>query len=306
MELGIWIERYNAAGANSLEIQLLNLVNDFRAENGLAPLNPEPRLMRTARFKSQSMLDLGYFSDTHPVYGAFERIQEDLFGFSTTARADAVFSRWHPNAEAVIAAWLNMPDRRATMLNPNYVHAGVGAINVSTGQGSFDNLWTMVFTEREAGEHPRDIPESSIQLPNERLTQQQIDQWIAEYISLGGANAFELEVIRLTNIERANYGLAPLSLNDAMMMSARFISHSMADLNYFEHTHPIYGHFTNAPRYVFNATVLAENIALWQQTPEEVVAAWMDSPPHREAILTPQRTQIGVGFFRGRWTQLFA
>ncbi|MCM1055788.1 MAG: CAP domain-containing protein [Bacteroides sp.] len=57
-----------------------------------------------------------------------------------------------------------------------------------------------------------------------------------------------------------------------------------------------------------------ENVAAGQTTPEEVVAAWMNSPPHRSAILSADYTYMGVGYYYSEndsqnyyhfWTQAF-
>ncbi len=40
-----------------------------------------------------------------------------------------------------------------------------------------------------------------------------------------------------------------------------------------------------------------ENIAAGQQTPQEVVTAWMNSPGHRDNILNPSFISLGVGIF---------
>jgi uncharacterized protein YkwD len=47
-----------------------------------------------------------------------------------------------------------------------------------------------------------------------------------------------------------------------------------------------------------------------QQTPQEVVKAWMNSEGHRKNILNPNFTHIGVGYAKGGtgrfyWTQMF-
>ena len=39
-----------------------------------------------------------------------------------------------------------------------------------------------------------------------------------------------------------------------------------------------------------------ENVAIGQRSPEKVVEAWMNSPGHGAAILTPETKEIGVGF----------
>lgn len=41
----------------------------------------------------------------------------------------------------------------------------------------------------------------------------------------------------------------------------------------------------------------SENVAAGQQTPEEVVDAWMNSPPHKAAILNTEYTYMGVGYY---------
>ena len=50
---------------------------------------------------------------------------------------------------------------------------------------------------------------------------------------------------------------------------------------------------------------LGENLAQGQLTPEEVVRDWMRSEGHRQNILQPAFTEIGVGIFRDMWVQNF-
>ena len=142
-------------------------------------------------------------------------------------------------------------------------------------------------------------------IPNRRLTSSEITQWIDEYNAGGGPNAFELEVLRLVNEERALVGAGPLAMNEAAMMAARFKAHSMVDLNYFSHTNPVYGSFTNLPNDVFGVRIWAENLAMGQRTPESVMNSWMNSPGHRVNLLNASYTEIGIGFYENRWVQMF-
>jgi uncharacterized protein YkwD len=48
-----------------------------------------------------------------------------------------------------------------------------------------------------------------------------------------------------------------------------------------------------------------ENIAKGQRSPQEVMDAWMNSQGHRENILSPNFTMIGVGYYNGYWVQEF-
>jgi len=145
-------------------------------------------------------------------------------------------------------------------------------------------------------------------LPNRWITDAELTAWIIDYHERGGINEFELEVIRLTNIERVNYGLEPLVMSPTLMMASRFKSQGMRDLNYMAHTSPVYGVFTTISRVLFGfpVTAMGENLARFHRTPEEVVTAWMNSPGHRNNILNPAFTEIGTGHYRGHWTQKFA
>lgn len=55
---------------------------------------------------------------------------------------------------------------------------------------------------------------------------------------------------------------------------------------------------------------VGENIAAGQQTPAEVMNAWMNSQGHRENIMNSSFGQIGVGVVKGGsygiyWVQMF-
>ncbi|MGL5944276.1 MAG: CAP domain-containing protein [Waterburya sp.] len=50
---------------------------------------------------------------------------------------------------------------------------------------------------------------------------------------------------------------------------------------------------------------LGENVAQGQTTPTDVLDSWMNSSGHRENILNPNFTEIGVGYENNYWTQVF-
>jgi uncharacterized protein YkwD len=57
-------------------------------------------------------------------------------------------------------------------------------------------------------------------------------------------------------------------------------------------------------------TAAGENIAYGQRTPAEVMRDWMNSPGHRNNILSRSFSQIGVGLAKNSsgvcyWTQQF-
>ena len=123
-----------------------------------------------------------------------------------------------------------------------------------------------------------------------------------------GANAYEREVIRLVNVERAKYGLSALSEDAALIRTARMKSQDMHDSRYFDHNSPTYGtpfQLMKSQGIIYRTA--GENIAMGYATPEAVVSAWMNSSGHRANILNSSYTKIGVGFVESGyyWTQHF-
>ncbi len=123
--------------------------------------------------------------------------------------------------------------------------------------------------------------------------------------------AFELEVVRLVNVEREKNGLKPLAENWELSRVARYKSDDMGSKRYFSHTSPTYGSpFDMMRSFGIRYTSAGENIAMGQRSAAEVMKGWMNSPGHRKNILNPNFTQIGVGYAVNSsgtpyWTQMF-
>ena len=120
--------------------------------------------------------------------------------------------------------------------------------------------------------------------------------------------AFENEVIRLVNDQRAKNGLKALNTNWELSRVARYKSQDMVSHRYFSHTSPTYGSpFQMIKAFGLTYRTAGENIAYGQRTPQDVVNAWMNSSGHRANILNASYTQIGVGYVPSGhyWTQMF-
>lgn len=121
-------------------------------------------------------------------------------------------------------------------------------------------------------------------------------------------HAYEKAVVDLVNEQRAQRGLAPLTLSAELCAGARVKSQDMADNNYFSHTSPTYGSpFDMMKQFGITYNTAGENIAQGYATPEAVVTAWMNSQGHRENILSAKYTTLGVGYVAdgNYWTQWF-
>lgn len=120
--------------------------------------------------------------------------------------------------------------------------------------------------------------------------------------------AYEQEVVRLVNVERAKYGLSALTEDWELSRVARYKSQDMRDKGYFSHTSPTYGSpFEMMKAFGISYRTAGENIAMGQSTPAAVVRAWMNSSGHRANILSQSFTKIGVGYVASGnyWTQMF-
>ena len=120
--------------------------------------------------------------------------------------------------------------------------------------------------------------------------------------------AYEQEVVRLVNAQRAQNGLKPLAENWELSRVARYKSADMAGKRYFSHESPTYGSPYQMMRsFGISFRSAGENIAYGQRTPAAVVGAWMNSSGHRANILNSSYTQIGVGYHEAGnyWTQMF-
>ena len=126
-----------------------------------------------------------------------------------------------------------------------------------------------------------------------------------------GEQAWALEVLHLTNLERAAYGIPALELDEAASNAAYAHAWDMDLRSYFDHVNPDgEGPPERLARHGVDFSYVGENIARGQVTPAEVVKAWMDSPSHRVNMLSEFWTHIGIGVHSGTergpwWAQEF-
>jgi len=114
------------------------------------------------------------------------------------------------------------------------------------------------------------------------------------------ANISPEEVIRLTNVERVNNGLAPLSTNSTLSQAALAKGNDMLSKGYWAHfapdgTSPWSFFLSFGYKYKYAGENLARDFA----DAGTAVSAWMSSPSHRENILNPNYKDIGIGVVEG-------
>lgn len=123
----------------TVEQQVVDLVNRNRVSAGLAPLSVNWQLARVARYKSQDMINKGYFGHQSPTYGSPFQMMES-FGISFTAAGENI-AYGQRSAQEVMNAWMNSSGHRANIMSPIYTQIGVGVAKASNG--TF--YWTQEF-----------------------------------------------------------------------------------------------------------------------------------------------------------------
>lgn len=118
--------------------------------------------------------------------------------------------------------------------------------------------------------------------------------------------AYATQVSQLVNEERKKAGLAPLTLDAELSNVAMAKAQDMIAKNYFDHNSPTYGSpFDMMRSFGIDYTAAGENIAKGQTSPQAVMTDWMNSPGHRQNILSTNYDSIGVAYYQGAWVQLF-
>jgi uncharacterized YkwD family protein len=108
------------------EQQKLDLVNKERAAAGLSPLAVDPALTKTARLKSQDMVDNHYFSHDSPTYGSpFDMMKR--FDISYNAAGENIAC--NQNVEAAHQTLMNSSGHKANILSKDYTHIGIGIVD---------------------------------------------------------------------------------------------------------------------------------------------------------------------------------
>jgi len=125
--------------AASYEQQVLELVNEQRANYGLAPLSYSKELEAVAYAHSKDMAQNNYFNHTNlSGQSPFDRIHAAGISYRSAAENIAAGQK---TPQEVVSAWMNSAGHRANILNSSVTKMGVG---IYSG-GSYGIYWTQLF-----------------------------------------------------------------------------------------------------------------------------------------------------------------
>lgn len=128
------------------------------------------------------------------------------------------------------------------------------------------------------------------------------------------ASSSASELASLTNAERRQAGLAPLTISPLLMRAAQLHAEQMASMGQMAHSLPGARYPEPKDRLAavgYSWQAYAENVAYGQGSPSSAISSWMGSSGHRANILNANLTQIGTAVANGSdgrpyWVQVFA
>lgn len=127
----------------SFKNQVLELVNQERAKQGLKPLvMTDAKLSDCADAKAKDMVINNYFDHTSPTYGSVTNMI-NKWGISWRANGENI-AKGQRTPQEVMNSWMNSSGHRANILNPNFTHIGIGIAKNSSGQ----LVWVQQFIGR--------------------------------------------------------------------------------------------------------------------------------------------------------------
>jgi uncharacterized protein YkwD len=125
--------------------QVVDLTNNFRTKNGLAPLTLNSKLNEAAQTHSQNMAVQDFFSHVgKDGSSAGDRASQAGYDWRTVAENIAAGQR---SPAEVVQAWIDSPGHRENMLNPGIKEIGVGYFFLAndTGKTNYNAYWTQKF-----------------------------------------------------------------------------------------------------------------------------------------------------------------
>ena len=123
------------------ESQVVSLINQQRANNGLSGLASSGALANAARNHTLDMVCNNFVSHTGSNGSSFGT-RLNLAGYSYSSAAENVAAGYGSPAD-VVAGWMGSEGHRANILNAGFTHIGIGYASLSSS--TYTTYWTAEF-----------------------------------------------------------------------------------------------------------------------------------------------------------------
>jgi uncharacterized protein YkwD len=117
-------------------------INQYRAQNGRAPLQVSVALTKASEWMSNDLATKNYFSHTDSLGRAFGT-RLSAFGYSYSTYRGENVAAGSASAASTFAQWKASSGHNTAMLNPNYTVIGIG--RAYSASSTYKNYWTTDF-----------------------------------------------------------------------------------------------------------------------------------------------------------------
>lgn len=108
----------------TLHLSVLSDINQIRSQYGLMPLRMNQELTIAAENHGQDFVSNNYFSHQ----GWTDFIYAQGYGLTNGCMLGENLSSNYTPSQAIYA-WMNSPEHRVNILNPNFTETGIGEVN---------------------------------------------------------------------------------------------------------------------------------------------------------------------------------
>lgn len=138
-QVAVMLMRFDGAYGSALfQLEVLQLVNQARADQGLAPLTADPALTAAAQTRAEELTTL--YSHTRPDGSScFTALTEA--GVAYWAAGENI-AAGYATPEAVVAGWMASDGHRANILSEDFTQMGLGYAPAEDGYGHY---WAQLF-----------------------------------------------------------------------------------------------------------------------------------------------------------------
>jgi len=132
----IWLATAPLEALAGPEGELLQRVNQVRAEHKLNELAPSQDLARVARAHAEDMARRSYLAHVNPEgVNPLQRVQAaGLSGFRLLAENIGATNVAGDRVQTIVSEWMRSHDHRENVLNPAFNTSGVGVVETDGGQ----------------------------------------------------------------------------------------------------------------------------------------------------------------------------
>lgn len=120
----------------NLESEIVNLINDYRSENGLSTLNVLNIVSFEAGTHSNYMVQVGEVNHDN-----FTVRTQYLIANANAKNVSENVAYGYNSAESVVNAWLNSPSHKEILTNPTFTDFGISTKIDSEGKYYYTNIF---------------------------------------------------------------------------------------------------------------------------------------------------------------------